>query len=95
MCTNLSSQTLSYTMMLIVTYTQPYKGYFWVANFINFISPRQSHCPQYTLFITQNLGVLHSSQEGVDKVYKGNMTMVNHSFFFYFEDFCCVMHSFF
>ena len=87
MCTNLSSQTLSYTMTLIVTYTQPYKGFFWVVNF--FYSP-STHCPLYTLFISHTFGVLHSSQ-GVQGKCENDESFL----FSYFEEFRCVMHSFF
>ena len=82
----LSSQTLSYTIMLIVTYTQTCKGFFGLS--ISFIHP---------LHIADNTPCLSPKLLGYyirPKVYMGNVKMVNHSFF-YFEEFCCVMHSFF
>ena len=75
MCTNLSSQTFSYTMMLIVTYTQPYKGFFGLS--ISFIHPL--HFAYNTPCLSPKLLRYYIRPT----VYKGNVKMVNHSFFLF------------
>ena len=72
MCTNLSSQTLSYTMTLIVTYTQPYKRFFRVVNF--FYSPRYT-LPIIHLVYPPNFWGITFIQRCTRKC-----EMVNHSF---------------